>query len=354
MTMDPIRKMILNEIFDATLEDEIPGTLGQILIFRLPPNTDPKRLAVKTVMPDHINNRTPYKALQRFEHEIKQWIRYRHHPFVIAPFFTRVVENWPYVAMPYCEATLRHYIDGAIPKGKQHESIALLIESLTALEYAHSRGLIAHQDLKPENILLRNLHNIFRMPEEYPFRWVSRLADFGLANAYTELGIPWGSRPYLAPEQYTSTGNFAAVDTFACGVMLCELVTGRHPLGVVISQVWPLPAPGQSGKWTRPDVWKKWAHSEKKLSAEIESAAGPYADVIESALAVNPDRRIALSELRKVLMSRLERDDSLAFENLVLLLNQYDGICRESESYEETVERYEQARIAEILKLHLR
>ena len=135
--------------------------------------------------------------------------------------------------------------------------------------------------------------------------------------------------------------------------MLCELVTGRHPLGVVTSQVWPLPAPGQSTKWTRPDVWKKWAHSEKKLSADIESAAGPYADVIKSALTVNHDERISLSEMRTVLMSRLERDDSLVFENLVLLLNQYDGICRESESYEETVDRYEQERIAEILKLHL-
>jgi serine/threonine protein kinase len=350
--MELVRSLVLSEAFKGELEAEIPGTLGQILIFRNPPNTTPERLAVKTVMPDRFKDRTPYEALRRFQHEIRQWIRYRHHPFIIAPFFTRVVRDWPYVAMPYCEANLRRYIDRSIPRGGTSEPIALMIELITGLTYANTKGLVAHQDLKPENILLRDLHNMFAMPEEYPFRWVARVADFGLANAYAELGLNWGSRPYLAPEQYDGSGDFAKVDAFACGVMLCELLTGNHPIGVVTSQVWPTAAPGAAGRWRHEDVWKKWSRSPEKLSTKLRGDARPYTDLVISALSVDPAARPSLVELRDALVGQIERSDRSAFENLRLLLNHYDKLSREAESYEETVDRYEQKKINELLKRH--
>src|SRR5437867_5973911 len=103
-------RFLLEDTFRAPIEREISGTLGKIFVFRHPPNHYPERFAVKTVDPARLRNGTPREALKRFAHEVRHWIRYRHHPLIITPFFTEFVQQWPYVAMPYCEANLRDYV----------------------------------------------------------------------------------------------------------------------------------------------------------------------------------------------------------------------------------------------------
>jgi hypothetical protein len=303
--------------FKATIEDEIDGTLGRILIFKNPPNTSPERIAVKTIDRDRLKTR-PAEGATRFLRELKHWISYRHSPFIITPFYTEVVCGWPYVAMPYCDSTLRKYINGA---RELRESLALMVQVCCGLQYARERGLRAHQDLKPENVLLQDLHQ----PPDYPLHWRPRVADFGLANAYLELDVPWGSRPYLAPEQYEKDADLSAVDVFACGVMLHEMVTGYHPIGERTSDIWPNPSPDKPRRWLREDWWKAWSRSDNKLLSLASNDLGDLRDVVAAALSTNPNDRPSVESFQQRLLGALKACDAEVYVTLLMYLVNYQS-----------------------------
>jgi len=88
-----------------------------------------------------------------------------------------------------------------------------------ALGAAHARGVV-HRDLKPANIVLA----------EEAGRVRPRLLDFGVAgHAFDPPEVPGlGTRRYMAPEQRDGRPVGPAADVFALGVLLRELLAGRH------------------------------------------------------------------------------------------------------------------------------
>jgi serine/threonine protein kinase/tetratricopeptide (TPR) repeat protein len=106
-----------------------------------------------------------------------------------------------------------------------HEAVSMALEILSALEALHGRGLV-HRDLKPTNVFLTD-HGV-------------KLLDFGLARPLaatgdrdegdaelTRPGALVGTPRYMAPEQIRGEEVGPAVDLFATGALLFEMLAGR-------------------------------------------------------------------------------------------------------------------------------
>ena len=126
------------------------------------------------------------------------------------------------LVLDYCEGgTLRQLIDQLIPLTLT-EILALIIQSLDALEHAHGQRIV-HCDIKPENILLSIA----------PGHWQIKISDFGIARLSQEFrGKGYtgatGSPAYMAPERFYNQHSGAS-DLYAIGIILFELLTGDRP-----------------------------------------------------------------------------------------------------------------------------
>ena len=109
------------------------------------------------------------------------------------------------------------------------QAVAYTRQVLTALEYAHSSGVI-HRDIKPSNIMVTPDGRV-------------KVLDFGLALGVpdarlTTTGALVGSMHYIAPELVSGGAHDARSDLYALGVTLYEMITGRLPIeGTSYAQV---------------------------------------------------------------------------------------------------------------------
>lgn len=99
-------------------------------------------------------------------------------------------------------------------------TVRVIAAELTlALEYLHANGVI-YRDLKPENILVQSDGHV-------------ALADFGLSKAVGGEDVTTstfcGTPEYLAPEMLTARAHTMAVDWWALGTLIFELLAGAPP-----------------------------------------------------------------------------------------------------------------------------
>jgi predicted ATPase len=166
------------------------------------------------------------------------------HPNIVTIYETGIVETDRYIAMELIEGmTLRSAASQGLPVGR---AIGIARQVSEALAVAHAAQII-HRDIKPDNVMVRTDGYV-------------KLLDFGLAKVQrdvvgagstgaTEPGMLLGTIAYMAPEQARGEVITQEADVFALGVMLYELVTGRHPfaaasqMGTLHALMWESPEP---------------------------------------------------------------------------------------------------------------
>lgn len=192
-------------------------------------------------------------------------------------------DGLPYFSMEYVDGhPITEYCDEH--KLTIEERLALFKDVCNAVQYAHG-NLVVHRDLKPSNIMVTSDGHVM-------------LLDFGIArmlddeeDGLTRSGQRVMTPAYASPEQVRGEPVTTSTDVYSLGVVLYELLCGRHPhRETTITPVELERAIAETGA-ERPSRFL----ARKKLA---DTDTGPTVDAIAEA------RHSSLGRLRK----RLEGD----------------------------------------------
>jgi len=205
---------------------EIVGVLGDGgmgEVFRVRHLISERMEAMKVLLAASSANK---EMLDRFTREIRV-LAALSHPNIAALHTAFHHEGQLVMVMECVEGMdLRRTLEMGITLG---QAVAYTRQVLTALEYAHSSGVI-HRDIKPSNIMVTPDGRV-------------KVLDFGLALGVpdarlTTTGALVGSMHYIAPELVSGGAHDARSDLYALGVTLYEMITGRLPIeGTTYAQV---------------------------------------------------------------------------------------------------------------------
>lgn len=225
-------------------------------------------VALKLILPSRI---TPART-QRFLEEARITARFSH-PHIVIVHALGQVRGQPYIALEYLDGSnLRSRLDAGRPSVVQACRWGLAIGR--ALTAAHAHGVL-HCDLKPDNVVL-------------PSDGRLRVVDFGLAQALdpgggaSRLG---GTPKYMAPEQWAGGRLTPATDVWALGLMLAEMLAGRHPLDGQATD--PEDVPTLLGDLSRVDLGacpEPVAHLVRRCLS-VDPAGRPHLEEVEATLA---------------------------------------------------------------------
>ncbi len=200
------------------------GAGGQGTVYKA---TDTKlgRAVVIKVLPPELTVKEA--NLKRFEREARL-ASSLDHPNICTIFDLNDIEGVHFIAMQYVEGkNVRDLVNGRPLDFRS--ALTITIQVADALAAAHERGIV-HRDIKAGNVMVTPSGQV-------------KILDFGLAKLVdesaapgsihhtdlTEVGVPYGTATYAAPEQARGERVDARADIFSTGVLLYELLTGTWP-----------------------------------------------------------------------------------------------------------------------------
>ena len=214
------------------------GGMGQVYKVR---NTLSNRFeAMKVLLPGSL---ATADTAERFLREIRVQASLDH-PNIAALRTALHIDNQIVMIMELVEGTTLQAIlsSGPLPLKL---AVDFMCQALSALSYAHERGVI-HRDIKPGNIMLTR-------------DAVVKLTDFGVAKVIADRSLrsisTLGTVHYMSPEQVKGSSTLdARSDLYSLGVTLYECVTGSRPFegdsdfAVLSAQCNEAPVPPQQKK----------------------------------------------------------------------------------------------------------
>ena len=240
------------------------------------------RLVALKFLPEDVA-RDP-QSLARFQREA-QAASALNHPNICTIHDIGEDNGRAFIAMEFLDGqTLKHIITGQPMELERLLEVGIQVAD--ALASAHARGII-HRDIKSGNVMVTDSGQV-------------KILDFGLAKLLdetdartsnidrtelTEVGVPYGTATYAAPEQAMGDKVDARADIFSTGVLLYEMLTGT----------WPF-----RGKSTV-DVRHAVIHDQAKTLVEMRPGATPVRlqQILDKALSKSPrDRYQKIDELR--------------------------------------------------------
>ena len=198
------------------------GEGGQGAVYKATDTTLDRTVVIK-VLPPELTERT--SNLARFEREAKL-ASSLDHPNICTIFGFHKAFGVQFIAMQYVEGrNVRQLVAGRPLELRSALSIAIQVAD--ALAAAHERGII-HRDVKASNVMVTESGTV-------------KVLDFGLAKLIedpsdvsndphlTEVGVPYGTSTYAAPEQSQGLPVDHRADIFSTGVLLYEMLVGTWP-----------------------------------------------------------------------------------------------------------------------------
>ncbi len=166
---------------------------------------------------------------KRFAREAKTMAQLRH-PNIITIHDFGNQDGLPYIVMEYLTGDTLSQILEKRERLSLEESLPLLLDLASALDYAHGQGVI-HRDIKPSNVIIEPITTLTEARTQRAI-----LMDFGIARFITEntvltgSGDVLGTADYISPEQiHGITELDSRTDQYSFAVMTYQLLTGRKP-----------------------------------------------------------------------------------------------------------------------------
>src|SRR5713226_8200582 len=249
--------------------------------------------------------------LKRFEREARL-ASALDHPNICTIFDLNDIDGVHFIAMQYVEGkNVRELVNGRPLDFAS--ALTITIQVADALAAAHERGII-HRDIKAGNVMVTPSGQV-------------KVLDFGLAKLVdeslspagihhtdlTEVGIPYGTATYAAPEQARGERVDARANIFSTGVLLYEMLTGT----------WPF-----QGK-TSVDVRHAVLHEEPRPLDEARPDAVPprLQVILDRTLQKDPrDRYQKVAELRddlRIVLREVESGVPQGFEPITPVAPRY-------------------------------
>ena len=260
------------------------GAGGQGAVYKATDNKLGRTVVVK-VLPAELTVKET--NLKRFEREARL-ASTLDHPNICTIFDLDEADGVHFISMQYVEGRNVRQLVGGRPL-ELRSALLIAIQVADALVAAHARGII-HRDIKSGNVMVTDSGQV-------------KILDFGLAKLLdeseatakqihqtelTEVGVPYGTATYAAPEQARGDRVDSRADIFSTGVLLYEMLTGTWPFR------------GKSSV----DVRHAVIHDAARPVAETRKEAIPprLQQILDRAMAKEPrDRYQKIGEMQEAL-----------------------------------------------------